>query len=103
MTDVARDAPSGTEQNDVKEDNILVEHATGRPIFVDFALAKQSDDPEDHYLENSELHAMLAQADPSWPVGQFLNFLKMHAIFIPQEGVCEMRGMSHLPAVPAVI
>ena len=62
-------------QNDVKPDNILVEHMTGRPIFIDFALAKHSRDPEEHESEDSELHAMLRQADPGWPVGQFDSIL----------------------------
>lgn len=56
----------GVIQNDVKPDNILVEHATGRPVFVDFALARHSLDPEEHDSEDSELHAMLRQADPGW-------------------------------------
>ena len=58
----------GVIQNDVKPDNILVEHATGRPIFVNFALAKHTPDPEEHESEDSELYAMLRQADPGWLV-----------------------------------
>ncbi|KAK9841467.1 hypothetical protein WJX74_006385 [Apatococcus lobatus] len=65
----------GVIQNDVKPDNILVEHATGRPIFIDFALAKHSPDPEAHESEDSELHAMLGQAEPDWPVGHFSSIL----------------------------
>ncbi|KAK9865901.1 hypothetical protein WJX84_004609 [Apatococcus fuscideae] len=60
----------GVIQNDVKPDNILVEHATGRLVFIDFALAKYSHDPEEHGSEDSELHAMLRQADAGWPVRQ---------------------------------
>ena len=65
----------GVIQNDVKPDNILVEHATGRPVFVDFALARHSLDPEEHDSEDSELHAMLRQADPGWLVRQVDSIL----------------------------
>ena len=39
---LARIHQHGIIQNDVKPENILVEHATGRPVFVDFALARHS-------------------------------------------------------------
>lgn len=65
----------GIVQNDVKPDNIIVERATGRPLFVDFALARPTLDPEEYVSEDSELHAMLAQADPGWLVWPFQSVL----------------------------
>lgn len=63
----------GIVQNDVRPDSIMVEHASGRPLLVDFALARHTHythDPEDHEDEDSELHAVLGQADTGWLVCQ---------------------------------
>ncbi|KAK9822969.1 hypothetical protein WJX74_010021 [Apatococcus lobatus] len=55
----------GVIQNDVKCDNIIVEHATGLPRFIDFALATHSSD-EEAIEDEDQLRAMLAQADPGY-------------------------------------
>ncbi|KAK9838026.1 hypothetical protein WJX74_009973 [Apatococcus lobatus] len=56
----------GVVHGDVKPDNIMVEHGTGRPVFVDFALSQHAVCKDTFEDEVSELKAMLGQADPGW-------------------------------------
>lgn len=58
----------GIVHGDIKAENILVEHTAGRPMFVDFALARHTVDKDEVYGDSSELHAMLTQADAEWLV-----------------------------------
>ncbi|KAK9832168.1 hypothetical protein WJX74_001297 [Apatococcus lobatus] len=56
----------GLLHRDIKPENIMVEEGTGRPVFVDFALARQAVDDFDFENEESELEAMLGQAEPDY-------------------------------------
>ena len=72
-TALARIHACGIVQNDVKPDNIMLERATGRLRFIDFALAKHTACEEELDTEDSELNAMVAQADPAWLVRLLLS------------------------------
>lgn len=53
----------GIVHNDVKAENILVEQATGRPVFVDFGLAEHSLNEDLYALEDDGLGVMLTRAE----------------------------------------
>ena len=60
----------GIVHNDVKPENILVEHATRRPVFLDFGLAEPALDEELYELEDDNLRVMLQRAE--WICALFL-------------------------------
>ncbi|KAK9837820.1 hypothetical protein WJX74_005778 [Apatococcus lobatus] len=90
----------GLLHRDIKPENIMVEEGTGRPVFVDFALARQAVDDFDIENEESELEAMLGQAEPDYEVSLAHYQSKMHALqdaFMAREAASTAHALDGSP------